>query len=176
MCSVHPVFHMSMLEPAISNSFSKRTSTLVIIEGEPKYKISQIVDSKINCWWTCIRWSGKGTKTLETNLSRFLYLNLLIPLTWYLISILHILLSLVYFHCPDHTVALIFCLCALLTRNSFIIFLVYSICLLSINLSFYAPFTGVLFKFLDFYFYFCLLIFYSHSIATTENKIKFKTT
>ena len=48
MCSVHPVFHVSMLEPAASNSFSKRTSTLVIIEGEPKYKISQIVDFTIN--------------------------------------------------------------------------------------------------------------------------------
>jgi len=41
--SVHPVFHVSMLEPAMSNFFSKRTQpapTLVIIDGEPKYEIS----------------------------------------------------------------------------------------------------------------------------------------
>ena len=56
MCSVHPVFHMSMLEPAMSNIFSKRiqlASALVIIDREPKYKISRIVDSKIDCWQAC---------------------------------------------------------------------------------------------------------------------------
>ena len=56
MCSVHPVFHVSMLEPATSNTFSKRiqlASAPVIIDGEPKYEISQIVDFKINCWWAC---------------------------------------------------------------------------------------------------------------------------
>ena len=45
-----------MLEPAISNSFSERTqlaSTPVIIDGEPEYEISQIVDSKIDYWWAC---------------------------------------------------------------------------------------------------------------------------
>ena len=52
MHSVHPVFHVSMLESAISNTFSKRIQlapTPVIIEGEPEYEISQIVDSKIDC-------------------------------------------------------------------------------------------------------------------------------
>ena len=56
MHSVHPVFHVSMLEPATSNSFSERTQlapALVIIDREPKYEISQIVDSKIDCQWTC---------------------------------------------------------------------------------------------------------------------------
>ena len=56
MCSVHPVFHMSMLEPATSNTFSERIQpapTPVIIDGEPKYEISQIVDSKINCQQAC---------------------------------------------------------------------------------------------------------------------------
>ena len=40
-----------MLEPIISNTFPKRKQSaliLVIINGEPDYKISQIVDSKIN--------------------------------------------------------------------------------------------------------------------------------
>jgi len=51
MCSVHPVFHVSMLEPATSNTFSKRIQPApapVIINREPKYEISRIVDSKIN--------------------------------------------------------------------------------------------------------------------------------
>jgi len=51
MRSVHPVFHVSMLEPATSNTFSERiqlASAPVIIDGEPEYEISRIVDSKIN--------------------------------------------------------------------------------------------------------------------------------
>jgi len=41
--SVNPVFHVSMLEPATSNSFSERTqlaSAPVIIDREPEYEIS----------------------------------------------------------------------------------------------------------------------------------------
>ena len=56
MCSVHPVFHMSMLKPAMSNSFSERTQLApvsVIIDREPEYEILWIVDSKINCQWVC---------------------------------------------------------------------------------------------------------------------------
>ena len=52
MCSVHPVFHVSMLKPTISNTFSEKIQlapTPVIIDRKPKYEISQIVDSKINC-------------------------------------------------------------------------------------------------------------------------------
>ena len=51
MCSVYPVFYVSMLEPTTSNTFSKRiqlASAPVIIDREPEYKISQIVDSKID--------------------------------------------------------------------------------------------------------------------------------
>ena len=56
MCSVHPVFHMFMLEPATSNTFSKRIQpapTPVIIDRESKYEISWIVDSKINHQRAC---------------------------------------------------------------------------------------------------------------------------
>ena len=45
-----------MLKPAISNSFSKRTQlapALVIINGEPEYEISQIMDSKIDHQQAC---------------------------------------------------------------------------------------------------------------------------
>ena len=56
MYSVHPVFHVSMLEPITSNTFSERiqlASAPVIIDREPEYKISQIVDSKIDCRQAC---------------------------------------------------------------------------------------------------------------------------
>jgi len=49
MQSVHAVFHVSMLEPTTLNTFSKRiqlTPAPVIIDGEPEYEISRIVDSK----------------------------------------------------------------------------------------------------------------------------------
>jgi len=45
-----------MLEPATSNTFSERIQPApapVIIDGEPEYKISQIVDSKIDRQWAC---------------------------------------------------------------------------------------------------------------------------
>ena len=51
MRSVHPVFHVSMLEPTTSNTFSERIQLApapVIIDREPEYEISWIVDSKIN--------------------------------------------------------------------------------------------------------------------------------
>jgi len=47
---------MSMLEPTTSNIFSERIQpapALVIIDGEPEYKISWIVDSKIDRQWVC---------------------------------------------------------------------------------------------------------------------------
>jgi len=40
----------------MSNSFTKRTqpaSAPVIIDREPEYKISQIVNFKIDCQWIC---------------------------------------------------------------------------------------------------------------------------
>ena len=56
MRSVHPVFRVSMLEPATSNTFSERIQPApapVIIDGEPEYEISQIVDCKINYQQVC---------------------------------------------------------------------------------------------------------------------------
>jgi len=47
---------MSILEPTTSNYFPERiqlASTPVIIDGELKYDISQIVDFKIDCQWAC---------------------------------------------------------------------------------------------------------------------------
>jgi len=45
-----------MLEPTTSNTFSERIQlapTPVIIDGEPEYEISRIVDSKIDRRWAC---------------------------------------------------------------------------------------------------------------------------
>jgi len=54
--AVHLVFYVSMLKPAISNTFlqcSEPPPASVIIDGEPEYKISKIVDSKIDCRRAC---------------------------------------------------------------------------------------------------------------------------
>jgi len=56
MYSIHPVFHMSMLKPTMSNSFPKRTKlapTLVIINKKPKYKFFWIVGSEIDHQQAC---------------------------------------------------------------------------------------------------------------------------
>ena len=56
MCSVHPVFYVSMLKPAMSNTFSERIQlapTLAIIDRKSKYQISWIVDSKIDHQQAC---------------------------------------------------------------------------------------------------------------------------
>ena len=45
-----------MLEPATSNTFSERIQLApapVIIDREPEYEISRIVDSKIDHWQAC---------------------------------------------------------------------------------------------------------------------------
>ena len=56
MRAAHPVFHVSMLEPAIPNTFQQRSEpppALVIIDGEPEYEISKIVNSKIDRQRAC---------------------------------------------------------------------------------------------------------------------------
>jgi len=56
MRAVHPVFHVSMLEPATPNTFQQRSEpppAPVIIDGEPEYKISKIVNSKIDHQRAC---------------------------------------------------------------------------------------------------------------------------
>ena len=48
MHSVHLVFHVFIFEPIIFSERIQLAPALVIIDGEPKYEISQIVDSKID--------------------------------------------------------------------------------------------------------------------------------
>ena len=75
MCSIHPVFHISMLEPSAPNKFLNQTETLplpVIIDGETEFKISEILDSKINNHRKCrlqylVKWSGYEGTNEETS-------------------------------------------------------------------------------------------------------------
>ena len=152
MCSVHPVFHVSMLEPATSNTFSERIQPApapVIIDGEPEYEISQIVDSKINCWWACkllykVIWLGyedTGDKSKWIPASELSHAA-------DLVSDFHIIypakpspLPLSWSCC---------CICSLspcISNRDFLhlISLVYSICLFSLTLSFCTLF-GVFFS------------------------------
>src|ERR1700746_2039207 len=51
MKAVHPVFHVSQLEPAILNTIPNRVQPPPLpieIEGEPEYEIAEILDSKID--------------------------------------------------------------------------------------------------------------------------------
>ena len=51
MCAVHPVFHVSMLEPATLNPIPNRIQSPpppVKINGEPKYELLEILDSKVD--------------------------------------------------------------------------------------------------------------------------------
>ena len=55
MKAMHPVFHVSQLEPAIPNTIPNCVQPPplpVEIEGEPEYKIAKILDSKID-WCHC---------------------------------------------------------------------------------------------------------------------------
>ena len=101
------------------------------------------------------------------------------PLTWYLIFILHILPSLVYSLYPNYSIALVPCLHTFSNRDSFIILLVYSICLLSLNLSFsilYGVFLSnfwTLFSFQTFYFL-TYTVRYNKEQGKIQNKTKNK--
>ena len=75
MCSIHPVFHVSTLEPSAPNEFPNQTETLpppIIIDGETEFKILEILDSKINKCHKCrlqylVKWSGYEGTDEETS-------------------------------------------------------------------------------------------------------------
>jgi hypothetical protein len=75
MHAVHPVFHVSMLEPSTLNSVPNRIQPpppLVIIDEEPEYKISEILNSKLDKRWACkllylVRWSRYEGTDKETS-------------------------------------------------------------------------------------------------------------
>ena len=71
MRSIHPVFHISMLEPSTPNQFPNQIQIpkplIIIINSDSKYKISEILDSCIDKQHKCkllylVKWAGyKGT-------------------------------------------------------------------------------------------------------------------
>src|SRR6266705_1542456 len=67
MRAIHPVFHVSQLEPSIPNMIPNHVQPPpppIEINSEPKFKITEILNSKINCWQcNCkllylVRWLG----------------------------------------------------------------------------------------------------------------------
>jgi len=76
MRAVHPVFHVSQLEPAIPNTILDRIQPpppLVEVDGELEFEISEILDSKVDCRRkSCkllylVHWSGYEGTDEETS-------------------------------------------------------------------------------------------------------------
>jgi hypothetical protein len=76
MRAVHPVFHVSQIEPATPNVIPNRTQSPpppVEVDGEPEFEISEILDSKIdrrrrNCQLLyLVRWAGYEGTDEETS-------------------------------------------------------------------------------------------------------------
>ena len=76
MRAIHPVFHVSMLEPSSPNSIPDCTQPPpppVLIDGRPEYEISEILDSKLdNRRCICkllylVRWFGYEGTDEETS-------------------------------------------------------------------------------------------------------------
>ena len=76
MRSVHPVFHISQLEVCVPNTIPNRVQPpppLIKVDGEPKYEIEEILDSKINqrrCHCQLlylVRWLGYTETNDETS-------------------------------------------------------------------------------------------------------------
>ena len=76
MCAVHPVFHVSQLEPATPNTIlnqSQPPPPPVEVDGEPKYKITEILNSKLDqrrrqCpLLYLVRWAGYEGTDEETS-------------------------------------------------------------------------------------------------------------
>ena len=76
LCTVHPVFHVSMLEPAIPNTILNRVQPPplpVFVDGKLEFEITEILDSKVNQWHcNCkllylVCWTGYAGTDKETS-------------------------------------------------------------------------------------------------------------
>src|SRR6266436_1106778 len=70
MRAIHPVFHVSQIEPAIPNVIPNRNQPPpppIVIDGQPEFEIGEILDSKIDrhrrgCNLYTVHWLGyEGT-------------------------------------------------------------------------------------------------------------------
>ena len=75
MRSIHPIFHISMLEPSTPNQFPNQIQIpkpLIIINSDSKYEISKILDSRIDKQCKCkllylVKWAGYEGTDKETS-------------------------------------------------------------------------------------------------------------
>ena len=76
LCVVHPVFHISMLEPATPNTIPDQVQPPPLpgfIDGEPEFEIAEILDSKVDqCRRNCkllylVRWTRYAGTDEETS-------------------------------------------------------------------------------------------------------------
>ena len=75
MRAIHPVYHVSMLEPALPNTIPNRVQEPpppIEVEGEVEYEIEAILDSKIDKRRRCsllylVKWSGYEGTDEETS-------------------------------------------------------------------------------------------------------------
>ena len=76
LCAVHPVFHVSMLEPATPSTIPDRVQPPpppVFIDGELEFEIAEILNSKVdqhhrNCKLLyLVRWTGYAGTDKETS-------------------------------------------------------------------------------------------------------------
>ena len=75
MRSIHPIFHVSMLEPSTPNEFPNWTPNPeppIILDSNSEYKISEILDSHIDKWCKCkslylVKWAGYEGTDEETS-------------------------------------------------------------------------------------------------------------
>ena len=74
--SIHPVFHVSQLEPQKPDSIPNQIQPpppAIAVDGELEYEIAEVLDSKLdNCHWTCkllylVRWAGYEGTDEETS-------------------------------------------------------------------------------------------------------------
>ena len=75
MRSIHPVFHVSMLEPSTPNQFPDRIQNpepLIIINSDSEYEVSKILNSCIDKRHKCkllylVKWAGYKGMDEETS-------------------------------------------------------------------------------------------------------------
>jgi hypothetical protein len=75
MCCVHPVWHVSQLEPAHDAYFKGHMQPpplSIKVEGEAKHEVAGILDLKPNCWQKellvyLVKWTGMRVRLMKVN-------------------------------------------------------------------------------------------------------------
>ena len=76
LCTIHPVFHISMLEPTTLNTIPDRVQPPplpIFVDGEPEFEITEILNSKVDQRrHSCkllylIHWTGYASTDEETS-------------------------------------------------------------------------------------------------------------